>query len=320
MVNTTRYPAILAVALMTNIAASGEVVFELSTPYHHIRVIEDGGVRSLNFNDAVQTRLSVANPVQGHFEYIEYFFTPWLWNSGITNALMLGLGGGSAQRLFQHYAPAVKIDTVEIDSRVVRVARDFFSVQPSEMHRIHIADARVFLRRSPTRYDAIFADAYVSGRYGCSLPQHLATKEFLTLANDHLTTNGVMVYNVVGTLGGAQADIVGAVHRTMKAVFPQVYLFPAKESQNVVLVATKAKHKVNLPSIRWKAGELARTQRVKLPGFVERVGTFQADPPASFAKSPVLTDDYAPVEGLAASPEAKRQAAPEAEHALDPSH
>jgi len=304
--------------LASCLASRAEVVHELTSSYHHIRVIEEDGIRSLNFDDAVQTRMSIANPLQGHFEYIEYFFTPWLWNPAITNALMLGLGGGSAQRLFQHHAPAVKIDTVEIDSRVVRVARDFFNVQPSDTLRIHIADGRVFLRRSEKRYDAIFADAYVSGRYGCSLPQHLATKEFFKLANDHLTTNGVMVYNVVGTLRGVQADIVGAVYRTMKTVFPQVYLFPARESQNVVLVATKAKHKVNLPSIRWKAGELVRTQRLKLPGFAERVGTFQADPPASFAQNPVLTDDYAPVEGLASSSEAKRESAPEPEDALEP--
>ena len=299
MFNLTRCFAAVVVALPTCIASRAEVVHELTSSYHHIRVIEDGGVRSLNFDDAVQTRMAVANPLRGHFEYVEYFFTPWLWNPQITNVLMLGLGGGSAQRLFQYYAPRVMVDTVEIDARVVRVARDFFNVQATETLRIHISDGRMFLRRSDARYDAIFADAYVSGRYGCSLPQHLATKEFFALAGDHLTTNGVMVYNVVGTLRGAQADIVGAVYRTMKEVFPQVYLFPARESQNVVLVATKAKHKVNLPSIRWKAGELVRLQRMTLPGFAERVGTFEADPPASFLRSPVLTDDFAPVEGLA---------------------
>ena len=299
MCNRTWNFLTLAAALFVSSSASAEVIHELTSSYHHIRVTEAGGIRELNFDDTIQTRMSVANPLQGHFEYVEYFFTPWLWNPTITNALMLGLGGGSAQRLFQHYAPGVMVDTVEIDARVVRVARDFFNVVPAEKLRIHVSDGRVFLRRSDTRYDTIFADAYVSGRYGCSLPQHLATKEFFTLASEHLTTNGVMVYNVVGTLRGMQADIVGAVYRTMRAVFPQVYLFPAKESQNVVLVATKAKHKVNLPSIRWKAGELVRTRRMTVPGFVERVGTFEADPPASFLKSPVLTDDFAPVEGLA---------------------
>jgi len=196
----------------------------------------------------------------------------------------------------------VTIDTVEIDSYVVRVARDFFGVKASATHRIHESDGRVFLRRSRALYDVIVADAYVSGRYGSTLPQHLATKEFFTLVNDHLSTNGVLAYNVVGSMRGAQADIVGALYRTMKAVFPQVYLFPAKESDNVVLVATKAKHKVSLESVRWKAGELTRTKRVTLPGFLGRVGTFWSVPPSSYQRSPVLTDDFAPVEGLAKMP------------------
>lgn len=285
--------------LLAGAPASGEVIHEITTPYHHIRVIEEGGLRLLAFDDATQTRMSQADPLQGHFEYVEFFFTPWLWNPGITNVLMLGLGGGSAQRLFQHYAPQVTVETVEIDAYVTRVARDYFGVKPSPRSQVHISDGRVYLRRSGRHYDAIFADAYVSGRYGCSLPQHLATREFFALADSHLTTNGVLVYNVVGTLRGERANIAGALYRTMKAVFPQVYLFPAKESQNVVLVATKARHKVTLPAARWKAGELVRQRRVTLPGFVERVGSFQTDPPSSFANSPVLTDDFAPVEGLA---------------------
>jgi spermidine synthase len=286
----------LAILLLTWIpwaeTGFGEILYEASTPYHHIRVLEEAGLRTLNFDDAMQTRMSVSQPLRGHFEYVEFFFTPWLWNPDLTNVLMLGLGGGSAQRLYQHYAPQVRVDTVEIDSAVVRVAREFFSLSNSANHRINVSDGRVFLRRSETRYDVILADAYVSGRYG--------TQEFFTLARDHLTTNGVLAYNIVGTLRGEQADLTGALFRTLKSVFPQVYVFPAKESQNVVLVATRARHKVGLESVRWKAAELVRTRRLTLPGYVERVSTFQVQPPANFHRSPLLSDDHAPVEGLAA--------------------
>ena len=86
----------------------------------------------------------------------------------------------------------------------------------------------------------IILDAYVTGRYGSSIPQHLATKEFFELVRDHLTTNGVAAYNVIGNVNGWHAGIVGAIYRTLKTVFPQVYLFPARTSQNVVLVATRS--------------------------------------------------------------------------------
>ena len=50
------------------------------------------------------------------------------------NVLMIGLGGGSAQRAFQYYYPDVAFRTVEIDPTVVRVAQEFFDVRESEKH------------------------------------------------------------------------------------------------------------------------------------------------------------------------------------------
>jgi hypothetical protein len=52
--------------------------------------------------------------------------------------------------------------------------------------------------------------------------------------------------------------------------------------------------------LRQRAALLVQTQRVTVPGFSERLEVFQAQAPLSVARSPVLTDDYAPVEGLAA--------------------
>jgi len=182
---------------------------------------------------------------------------------------------------------------------VVRVARDYFNFRESGRQKVHVADGRVFLRRSTARHDLIILDAYLSGRYGSSIPQHLATKEFFGLVRDHLTTNGVVAYNVIGTVNGWRAGIVGAIYRTLKAVFPHVYLFPARNSQNVVLVATRTGVRADLYGLRQRASLLVRTGRVTMPGFRERVEVFQALAPPSAQRSPVLTDDYAPVEGLA---------------------
>jgi hypothetical protein len=118
--------------------------------------------------------------------------------------------------------------------------------------------------------------------------------------NRRLTTNGVVAYNVIGSMSGWRADIVGALYRTLNAVFPQVYSFPAKSSQNVVLIATRASGKADLTSLRKRANMLWQTERIRLPGFTDRVNSFQILPPRSLGRSPVLTDDYAPVEGLAA--------------------
>ena len=103
--------AFTAIVVLTGaMAARAEVIFEKYSVYHHIQVIDSGGVRTLSFNGSMETKMSLADPLKGHFEYTEYFHTPWLWNTNIEQVLMIGLGGGSTQRSFQHYHTNVMVD------------------------------------------------------------------------------------------------------------------------------------------------------------------------------------------------------------------
>ena len=280
---------------------ASQLIYETTSPYHHIRVIDDNRYRFLCFDDALETRVSLQNPVQGHFEYTQFFHMPWLWNTQLTSVLMIGLGGASTQTAFAYYYPDLHVQTVEIDPNVIQVARDFFRFRESEHQKVTPADGRMFLRRTTARYDLIILDAYVRGRYGSSIPQHLATKEFLELAQQHMNpTNGVLAYNVIGTVNGWHANIVGAIYRTLKAVFPQVYLFPCRADQNVVLLATTARVNAELPALRQRGLFLVQSGRIALPEFLVLLGQFQSQPPVNSLVSPILTDDYAPVEGLSA--------------------
>ena len=296
-----RISLLLSLAVLTVCpSAFAPVIYETTSPYHHIRVVEEAGLRRLCFDNATQSQIAIGAPLKGHFEYTEYFHMAWLWNSRLTNVLMVGLGGATAQQAFEHYYPGVTVRTVEIDPVVVQVASNYFGFRESARQKISVEDGRLFLRRSAERYDLIILDAYVHGRYGSAIPQHLATKEFFELTRDHLTTNGVVLYNVIGTTTGWQADLVGAIHHTLNSVFPQVYIFPASSSQNLVLLATRSPVKVDLNGVRQRAAFLAQNGLIKLPNFRNRMEKFQAQSPPNAARSPVLTDDYAPVEGLAA--------------------
>ena len=305
-VSLFEFPAALMLGLSLLALASpwpvrASVIYEAASPYHNIRVVQDGDLRILCFDDAWESRMSVANPAQGHFEYTEYFHMPWLWNTQITSVVMIGLGGASTQRAFERQYPNVTVETAEIDPLVVQVARQFFDFQESDRQKVQVSDGRVFLRRSTARRDLIILDAYVQGRYGSSIPQHLATQEFFELVRDRLTTNGIVAYNVIGSLNDWHAEIVGAIYRTLKKVFPQVYLFPAKSSRNIVLLATRAAVRPDINALRQRAALLVRTGRITLPGFLLRLEQFQNMPPPNAMRCPILTDDYAPVEGLSGS-------------------
>jgi len=266
--------------------------------YHHIRVVDRAGMRSLYFDNAEQSRISLADPAAGRFEYVDYFFMPWLWNPGLTNVLTIGLGGGSAQQTYARYCPGVSVETAELDPAVLKVAAAYFQFRQGPKQRVFISDGRVFLQRSQGAYGAILVDAYTEGRYGAAIPHHLATREFFQLVREHLAQNGAVAYNCMGTLQGWKADLVGALYRTMKSVFPQVYLFPARESWNVVLVGTCASEPTAASRLWPKVMPAWEAHQMRLPTFFQRLAACRLAPPSNIERSPLLSDDFAPVDGL----------------------
>lgn len=290
----------LLILLAPFVSVAQKVVqFERISAYHHIQVYDENGKRTLSFNGSWETTMSLTNPLTGHFEYTEYFQMPWLWNANIHRVLMEGLGGGSTPRAYQHYYTNVMVDVVEIDPVVVDVAKKYFTVAESPTLKINIQDGRIFLRQTTNVYDVILMDAYSTTQYGSSLPRQLTTKEFFTLASQHMSANGVLAYNVIGQIQGSyRANVIGAIYRTMKEVFPQVYMFPADESLNVVIIGTKSKERYDITRVWDQARALISSGTVTLPTFNRRVDNFLSEPPPSAARSPILTDDYAPIDSL----------------------
>jgi spermidine synthase len=274
------------------------VVFEETSPYHHIRVVDQQGMRTLMFDNATESRQSLADPLQGHFEYSEYFHTPWLWNPEIKSVLMIGLGGGTVALAWQHYYSNVLFEAVELDPKVVKVARDFFQLKESAGLRVHTEDGRVFLRRSQKQYDVILMDAFTANRYGSFIPYSLVTREFFALARQHLTTNGVLAYNVIGNAQSERENIVSSVYQTMTTAFPRVYYFPATVSKNVVLVAVQSPSADSLPLLNQRYSQLTIQGWRTLPTLKNRLQNFRSQPPPAAARSRVLTDDFAPTDGL----------------------
>lgn len=264
---------------------------------------DTGGYRLLRFNGSMETRMWLRNPLHGHFEYTEYFQLPLLWNPHAKRVLIMGLGGGSAQRAFAHYYPDVHVDTVELDPAVAKVAKQFFHVKETPKHKIHISDGRTFLRlNDKLQYEVILMDAYTSNQFGTNIPYHLATKEFFTLAAQRLAPNGALAFNVIGTYNDWRSDVVGAMYQTMKSVFPHVYHFPASDSKNIVLIGIKDKAGLTAATLKAKVDAL-RQARPKLPQFFgQRLRRIRASAPPTAARARVLTDNFSPKSGLLTKP------------------
>ena len=147
--------------------ARAQVLFASNSRYNHITVENRDNYRVLSFNGSEETRVSLRNGLLGHFEYTEHMQMPLIWAPNAKRMLMIGLGGGSTQKAYNHYYPDIQVDTVELDPMVASVAKKFFGVKESPKLKIHISDGRVYLKKNKdAKYDIILMDAYTSHRTG----------------------------------------------------------------------------------------------------------------------------------------------------------
>jgi len=289
-----------ALLVYTGASAMETVIYEYDSVYHHIRVTQEGALRGLRFdNNSYQSKVNINNPLLGHFGYVDLLFQAFLFQPEPEEVLVLGLGGGSAQRLIHHYQPSLDMLTVELDPAVVDVAQEYFFYDPRELP-VEVSDARMYLRRDSAKYDLIIQDTYSSNSYGTFIPFHLATLEYFNLVRERLSDDGVFAINVIGTVYGGESNrVIASVYRTMHEVFPQLYMFAAEDAQNVVIVATLDAERLTRAELQSRAMALIGDRRSEFPpDLVRGTSRFFDTAPSGLASAIVLTDDYAPTDNL----------------------
>jgi len=136
---------------------------------------------------------------------------------GRTDVLIIGLAGGTVSNLITRVlAPTlgdVEIIGVELDPEVIAVADRYLDLDRSLLTTA-VADGRVWLRGSDTKFDLIILDAY----HQPSIPAHMATLEFFENVHSHLSADGLAVLNVYAPAG--ESRILSGISATWSAAFP----------------------------------------------------------------------------------------------------
>jgi spermidine synthase len=201
----------------------------------------------------------------------------------LKKVLMLGLGGGSISTYLGRFMPDVAIDTVEIDRRVIEVAKQYFGLRETERVRYLDGDGRVFLNRNRGLYDLILLDAYRGG----FVPFHLLTKEFYTLVKQRLTPGGAVASNV--------HDGTKLYHSTVKTlgeVFPTLDLYPTGAGE-VIAIATMTDG-LDKDVLASRAAALQERYMFRHP-LSDALRRRMDNPRAQAAQGELITDDFAPV-------------------------
>ena len=273
-------------------SAAVKILYEKDSLYHRIVVTEDDGLRTLRFDRLRQSALDLNDPDRMVFHYTQYLHLAMAFHDNPQRALFIGLGGGSAPRRFHQDYPNLLIDVAELDPEVVNVAKRYFMFEESDRMKVQAVDGRIFLQKTPHRYDIIVLDAY----YADAIPFHLTTREFLQELKAKLTPTGIVVSNIIGNVRGADSKLFRSILKTLETEFAQTYVFPVVEVSNIIVIASQGKDRLGKQELIRSARGLEDAGKVQFP--LERYAHTYVIETIPMEDVPVLTDDYAPVDGL----------------------
>ena len=202
-------------------AVHGKVIHNEHSLYGNIIVEDTGDLRCLHFNvkssKSNQSCFLKSQPQSLVFNYTKLLFSALLINKQPERILIIGLGGGTMSNTLHQMFPSSRIDNVEIDPSVVKVARQYFNFVENNKVNTYTQDGRIFIKRALLKkqtYDWIIFDAF-NGDY---IPEHLLTKEFLTESRQLLSTNGVLTANTFSS-----SQLYAHESATYQAVFGEFF-------------------------------------------------------------------------------------------------
>jgi spermidine synthase len=169
---------------------------ELSEYNGELFVSENDGLRTLTAQLGGKTILhssfKVSNPTFCVDNYARVMSLITSLSVSPDQVFNIGLGGGVLPRFHFSKYPDAKVDSVELDPKVVSLAKQYFDVE-HENHSIITGDGAVVLQQSSKKYDVIWVDA--ANPY-IGVPKVFKTEEFNQTLRSHLKPDGIVIANL----------------------------------------------------------------------------------------------------------------------------
>lgn len=145
--------------------------------------------------------------------------------------LLLGAGGATLARYFQHRKAAIEGDCVEVSSAVVEIADKYFEC-PGESQGWHmiVADVREYIKQCQRHYDLVFLDI---GDEGAS-PAWMFEPEFLGQCRGTLQDGGALVINIIQESAEKFASALWNIRQTFDL---RTVCIPVPEHRNILVFA-----------------------------------------------------------------------------------
>jgi spermidine synthase len=194
-----------------------------------VYVSERFGVRSLHIgSDTIQSSMRLARPIDLELSYTRSMMAFLLFSRPPADVLMIGLGGGSLAKFIYHKLPSARTEVVEVNPRVLAIARQYFHVPPDgPRFEVVVTDGAAHVRREDVSADVVVVDGYEADSH----VEELASREFYIACRRRLKPGGVMVVNLWGG-----DKLFNTLLQRIKDAFPNGTLcLPAERPGNVIV-------------------------------------------------------------------------------------
>ncbi len=216
-----------------------------------VYISEKFGVRSLHIgSDTIQSSMRIARPYDLEIGYTRAMMAFMLFMRDPRKVMMIGLGGGSLAKFVHRRLPNASTTVVELDPRVVAVARQYFRLPEEDPRlRIIIGDGATYLETVKSKSNVIIVDGYGAEAQAPAL----STPAFYRSCHAALSRYGILVVN----LWGGGKDYNDCVRRINVAFERKVLSLPAGKLGNIAVLAFKhAPGRPQLDNLRNAAQQL----------------------------------------------------------------
>ncbi|MBI3666320.1 MAG: hypothetical protein HY236_08870 [Acidobacteria bacterium] len=170
------------------------------------------------------------------FAWDSLSLAPSLLSSPPRRILLLGMGGGTVVHQCRAFYHEARIDAVEIDATVIRLARKYFHLPRAQVRAVR-ADALQFVREASGPYDAILDDVWPE--QGSAAKPLFAAPDYLAGVCRLLARDGVYAANLWGV--GGRASEIPRAGRMLRPLFRRMVLLVPPEGPTRALAAMKGR-------------------------------------------------------------------------------
>ncbi len=231
-----------------------------------VDVSEMDGVRSLYLgSETVQSAMRVKAPYELELAYSRGMMMFLLFMKQPKDVLMIGLGGGSVAKYIHHFLPEMQTRVVEINPRIIQVARSHFYL-PDDDERLEVieGDGVVYLQENGNTAELLLLDIFDSQ----GVPPEMYNQTFFDICEASLRLDGMMAVN----LWGSDKNFDIYLQRIEQSFHDRVLVLRTGRPGNIVVFGFKRPPRdLRWSTLRERAKTLQENHKIEFLEFVEKL-------------------------------------------------